>query len=109
MLNLREKEVIAQEEDTQKDKYLTFLVGTEYFGIEISQVEEIIGIQDITHIPELPGYIKGVINLRGKIVPVMDVRIRFKKEPLKYNDRTCIIIVDIRGIEIGLIVDSVSE
>lgn len=97
------------EEDTQKGRYLTFSLGKETYGIEIKYVIEIIGIQNITEIPELPKYIKGIINLRGKIIPVMDVRIRFKKEPREYNDRTCVIVVDINNISIGLIVDSVAE
>ena len=70
---------------------------------------EIIGIQEITEVPELPIYVKGIINLRGKIIPVMDVRLRFKKEQREYNDRTCIIVIDIRDISIGLIVDHVAE
>lgn len=98
-----------QEEDTQKGRFLTFLIGNESYGIEIKYVTEIIGIQAITEVPELPEYIKGIINLRGKIIPVMDVRLRFKKGPKEYNDRTCIIVIDIREISIGLIVDSVSE
>mgnify|MGYP003596611465 CR=1 FL=1 len=69
----------------------------------------IIGIQQITDVPDLPEYIKGIINLRGKIIPVMDVRSRFKKEPREYDERTCIIVVDIGEISIGLIVDRVSE
>ncbi|MDU2064963.1 MAG: chemotaxis protein CheW, partial [Sporomusaceae bacterium] len=72
-------------------------------------VTEIIGIQEITEVPELPDYLKGIINLRGKIIPVMDVRLRFKKEPCAYHDRTCIIVIDIQGVSIGLIVDHVSE
>lgn len=109
MSDLQVKGVTQVEEDTQKDQYLTFSIGSEYYGIEIRQVTEIIGIQNITQIPELPHYIKGIINLRGRIIPVMDVRLRFKKEPIEYNDRTCVIVVDIREISIGLIVDSVSE
>lgn len=100
---------IEMEEDTQKDRFLTFSIGKESFGIEIKFVTEIIGIQAITEVPELPNYVKGIINLRGKIIPVMDVRLRFKKEPKEYNDRTCIIVVDINDIFLGLIVDSVSE
>lgn len=103
------EELIDSYEDTQKGKYLTFSVGKEYYGIEIRYVTEIIGIQEITEVPELPMYIKGIINLRGKIIPVMDVRLRFKKEPKEYNDRTCVIVVDIKDISIGLIVDNVSE
>lgn len=98
-----------QEEDTQKDKYLTFSLNKENYGLEVRYVTEIIGIQLITEVPELPSYIKGIINLRGKIIPVMDVRLRFRKEPREYNDRTCIIVVDIREVAIGLIVDSVVE
>jgi len=97
------------EEDTQKNRYLTFSLGDESYGIEIKYVTEIIGIQTITEIPELPEYVKGVINLRGKIIPVMDVRLRFKKEAREYNDRTCVIVIDINDISIGLIVDSVAE
>ena len=100
---------MEMEEDTQKGRFLTFSLGKESYGIEIQYVTEIIGIQNITQIPELPEYVRGIINLRGKIIPVMDVRLRFKKEPREYNDRTCVVVVDIRDLSIGLIVDSVSE
>ena len=100
---------VELEEDTQKDRYLTFIIGNECYGIEIRYVTEIIGIQAITEIPELPEYVRGIINLRGKIIPVIDVRIRFKKEVKDYNDRTCVIVVDIKDISIGLIVDLVAE
>lgn len=100
---------VELEEDTQKDRYLTFLLEKECYGIEIRYVTEIIGIQSITEIPELPEYVKGIINLRGKIIPVIDVRIRFKKDAKDYNDRTCVIVVDIKDLSIGLIVDSVAE
>ena len=96
-------------EDTQKGKFLTFSVGKESYGIEIKFVTEIIGIQDITEVPELPNYVKGIINLRGKIIPVIDVRLRFKKQPKEYNDRTCIVVIEIKDISIGLIVDNVAE
>ena len=98
-----------EQEDTQKDKFLTFSLGNEFYGIEIKYVTEIVGMQPITEVPELPVYIRGIINLRGKIIPVMDVRLRFKKSPRDYNDRTCIIVIDIKDISIGLIIDSVSE
>jgi len=97
------------EEDTLKGRFLTFAIGKEEYGIEIRHVTEIIGIQPISQVPELPGYLKGIINLRGKIIPVMDVRLRFKKEPMEYSDRTCIIVVDISNISVGLIVDKVAE
>lgn len=97
------------EEDTQKGKFLTFSLGSEYYGIDIMYVTEIVGIQPITVVPELPEFIKGIINLRGKIIPVMDARLKFKKEPKEYNDRTCIIVIDVLELSIGIIVDAVSE
>lgn len=100
---------IEIEEDTQKDKYLIFTIDKEKYGIEIKYVIEIIGIQNITRIPELDDYIKGIINLRGKIIPVIDVRLRFKKPAMEYDDRTCIIVVDVGELTVGLIVDRVSE
>lgn len=96
-------------EDTQKDKYLAFELGDESYGISIEHVTEIIGIMPITEVPELPDYIRGIINLRGRIIPVMDMRLRFKKEFVAYNERTCIIVVEISNNAVGLIVDSVSE
>ncbi len=97
------------EEDTQKGKFLTFSIGEEFYGIDIMFVTEIVGIQPITVIPELPDYIKGIINLRGKIIPVMDARLKFKKPEREYNDRTCIIVIDVSELSIGVIVDAVSE
>lgn len=101
--------VLEDEEDTQKDKFLTFSLGTEVYGIEIKFVTEIIGMQSVTEIPDLPEYVQGIINLRGKIIPVIDVRLRFKKVYREYNDRTCIVVVDIKGVALGLIVDAVEE
>lgn len=97
------------EEDGQKDKYLTFLINNESYGIEIKFVTEIIGIQQITSIPEMPAYVKGVINLRGAVIPVMDLRLRFKMKEIEYDDRTCIIVVRHQSSNFGLIVDFVSE
>ena len=97
------------DEDTQKDKFLTFHLKGEDYGIDIQYVLEIIGIQKITEIPDVPEFIKGVINLSGKIIPVMDVRSRFKFEPREYDDRTCIIIVNINEATVGLVVDIVNE
>jgi len=98
-----------ENEDTQKDKYLTFHLAGEDYGIEIRYVIEIIGIQKITEVPDMPVFIRGVINLRGKVIPVMDVRARFKLPDRDYDDRTCIIVVDVDGTEVGLVVDEVSE
>jgi purine-binding chemotaxis protein CheW len=96
-------------EDTQKHKFLTFVIDRETYGIDILFVTEIIGMQPITVLPELPNYMKGIINLRGKIIPVMDVRLRFKQTPREYNERTCIIIVNSGVLNLGLIVDAVAE
>ncbi len=98
-----------ENEDTQKDKYLTFHLAGEDYGIEIRFVIEIIGIQKITEVPDMPAFIRGVINLRGKVIPVMDVRARFGIEARDYDDRTCIIVVNIENTEVGLVVDEVSE
>ena len=97
------------EHDTEKDKYVTFKSGNEYFGLKIEYVNEIIVFQEITEIPESEDYIKGLINLRGKIIPVIDVRIRFKQEPFEYNDRTCIIVINYKDIVVGLIVEKIAE
>lgn len=97
------------EEDSQKGKFMTFKTGREYFGISISCVNEIIPMQPITAIPEVEDYIKGLINLRGKIIPVIDVRVRFKMEPLEYTDRTCIIVIEVKSTVIGLIVEKIAE
>ena len=102
-------EPLEMEEDTQRGKFLTFSLGKEEYGIEIKYVTEIIGLQAITEVPELADYVKGIINLRGKIIPVIDVRLRFKKEAMEYNDRTCTIVVDIKDMSVGLIVDTVAE
>ena len=102
-------EMMDLEEDTQKGKYLTFKLGKEMFGIEIRFVTEIIGMQPIAEVPEVPDYVKGIINLRGQIIPLIDVRIKFKKEPMEYHDRTCIIVIEIQNTSIGLIVDEVAE
>lgn len=98
-----------EEENTQEDKYLTFILGKEEFGIEIKYVTEIVGLQNITEVPDMPVYVKGVINLRGKVIPVIDVRLRFTMEARPYDDRTCIIVINLDDQPVGLIVDRVSE
>ncbi len=97
------------EEDTQRGRYLTFALDNELYGVEIKYITEIIGLQPITVVPELPEYICGIINLRGKIIPVMDIRLRFHKKAREYGDRTCVIIIDLMNLAMGLIVDSVEE
>jgi purine-binding chemotaxis protein CheW len=96
-------------EDKQTGRYLTFNLGDVMFGIEMPYITEIIGKQMITELPDMPCYMKGIINLRGKIIPVLDVRLLFGKEEREFDDRTCVIVIDIEGMPVGLIVDRVSE
>ncbi|MFQ5559267.1 MAG: chemotaxis protein CheW [Nitrospinota bacterium] len=104
-----EDDDFSEDEDTQKDKFLTFHLADEDYAIEIRYVTEIIGIQKITQVPDLPQFLKGVINLRGNVIPVMDVRTRFHIEEREYTERTCIIVVDLNKTSVGLVVDMVSE
>ena len=97
------------EHDTTKGKYMTFKSGNEYFGLKIQYVNEIIQFQAITAIPETEDYIKGLINLRGKVIPVIDVRLRFRQQPFEYNDRTCIIVINVKSTVVGLIVEKIAE
>lgn len=94
-------------------KYLTFRLAEEDYGIPLLQVKEIIGMMPVTAVPQTPEYVKGVINLRGKVIPVSDLRLRFGMAATPYNERTCIIVVDIQGdgqsTRMGVIVDAVSE
>lgn len=95
--------------ETRAGKYLTFFLGNEEYGLEILKVREIMGMMEITAIPKSPPYIKGVVNIRGKVIPVVDLRLKFSLEPAEATDQTCIIVVDIGDLEMGLIVDRVSE
>ncbi len=111
-LELKEtsRQFINEDYIYQEDgKYLTFSLNDEEYCINIRCVSEIIGIQKIINLPQAPFFIKGAINLRGKIIPVIDIRLRFNMEYRKYDMRTCIIVVDISNILTGLIVDLVSE
>jgi len=90
-------------------KYLTFSLAGEEYGLEILKVREIIGIMDITSVPRTPEYVKGVINLRGKVIPVVDLRLKFEMEEAQQTEETCIIVVAVAGIEMGIVVDNVSE
>ncbi len=97
----------------KQGKYLTFSLAGEEYGIGILKVKEIIGMMSITSVPRTPEFVKGVINLRGKVIPVMDLRLKFNIEKMDYTERTCIIVVEISGqagtIQIGIVVDAVSE
>jgi len=94
-------------------KYLTFSLGKEEYGVSILKVREIIGLMEITAVPHTPSYIKGVINLRGRVIPVLEMRVKFGMEHQGYNERTCIIVVEVQGaagaVQVGMLVDSVSE
>ena len=103
----------AQVSNELAGKYLTFSLGKEDYGVGILSVREIIGVMEITSVPHTPHYIKGVINLCGRVIPVLDLRLKFDMEPEEYNERTCIIVVEVQGrsgpVQVGMVVDSVSE
>ncbi len=97
----------------KEGKYLGFELAGEQYGLQILNVREIIGMMDITPLPQLPPYVKGVINLRGKVIPVIDLRLRFGLDAGDYHERTCIIVVEVKGrngpVLVGVVVDTVSE
>jgi purine-binding chemotaxis protein CheW len=99
--------------DSRAGKYLVFDLGREEFGIQVLKVREIMGIQDITAVPHTPAHVKGVINLRGKVIPVIDLRLKFGLPAAEYTQRTCIIVVQVEGaaapVPIGVVVDAVAE
>jgi purine-binding chemotaxis protein CheW len=103
----------AHRADSRLGKYLTFHLGQEEYGIQVLQVREIMGLQDITVVPQTPQYVRGVINLRGKVIPVLCLRAKFGLPVTEYTTRTCIIVVYInqrnKGMQVGIIVDEVSE
>jgi len=103
----------SQKVELRAGKYLTFHLGNEEFAIQVLRVREIMGVQEITAVPQTAGYVKGVINLRGKVIPVVDLRLKFGLPEMEYTQRTCIIVVQIEGeaekLPIGVIVDAVSE
>lgn len=96
-------------EDTQRGRFLTFTLEENVYGISIKYVTEIIGMQTVTTVPETPNFLKGIINLRGKVVPLIDVRLKFGKEEKEYNERTCVIVVEVENLSVGLIVDMVDD
>ncbi len=102
-----------QKVDQRAGKYLTFGLGHEEFAIQVLRVREIMGVQEITAVPQMPGHVKGVINLRGKVIPVLDLRLKFGLPEIEYTQRTCIIVAQIQSdagsLLIGVIVDAVSE
>jgi len=104
---------VVQAADGREGKYLTFTLAGEEYGIGILKIREIIGMMPITSVPQAPDFVKGVINLRGKVIPVIDLRLRFGMPAMDYTERTCIIVVQIdlqnTPLNIGIVVDSVSE
>ncbi len=97
------------EEDTMRGRYITFRVDGQVYGIQIRYVTEIIGVQPINRLPEMPSYVKGIINLRGRIIPVVDMRLKFKRPEAEYNEKTCILVIDNPVVTAGLIVDEVAD
>ena len=105
-----ERQVLDQEVlDTIKDQYLTFEIDNEDYGIGIANIKEIISVSPITKVPHTPDYVKGIINLRGDIIAVIDVRKRFLKEEKEYDELTCIVVIEYGEFSLGLIVDNVKE
>lgn len=96
-------------EDTQHGRFLTFTLEENVYGISIKYVTEIIGMQTVTTVPETPDFLKGIINLRGKVIPLIDVRLKFGKQEIEYNERTCVIVVEVDNLSVGLIVDMVDD
>lgn len=94
---------------TTADQYLTFQLGDEEYGLEILKVREIIGMMDITAVPRTPDFVRGVINLRGNVIPVIDLRMKFGMEAVEQTEETCVIVVDVEGLETGIVVDRVSD
>lgn len=90
-------------------KYLTFRLAEEEYGLEILKVREIMGMLDITAVPRTPDFVRGIINLRGNVIPVIDLRLKFGMETVEQTEETCIIVVDVEGMEMGIVVDRVSE
>ncbi len=106
---MEETLVMDEMVDEQKNKFITFRLGEQAYAFEIRFVGEIIGMQKITPIPDVPHYVKGVFNLRGRVIPAVDVRARLNLNERPYDDRTCIIVVQLRNEMVGLIVDTVDE
>ncbi len=90
-------------------KFLTFALSNEEYGVEILKVREIMGLMEITPVPQTPDYMKGVINLRGKVIPVVDLRLKFSMPEVEHTKETCIIVAEVGTAQVGVIVDSVSE
>jgi purine-binding chemotaxis protein CheW len=104
-----EQRNLLEEQEDMLNRYLLFSIGDEVYGTDIRFVTEIIGMQTISGLPQTPEYIKGIIDLRGRIIPIIDMRLRFKKQAADYTDRTCTIVIEAQTLLVGLIVDEVME
>lgn len=104
-------QTIPQEEglEDREGKYLTFVLGEEEYGLGILNVREILGMMPVTAVPQTPEFVKGVINLRGKVIPVVDLRLKFSLPEIEYGQETCVIVVEVGGVQMGIIVDAVQE
>ncbi len=102
---------VAEKKDisSHEGKFLTFALGNEEYGIEIIKAREIIGLMEITTVPQTPDYMKGVINLRGKVIPIIDLRLKFAMPEVEHTRETCIIVVEVGSAQVGIVVDGVSE
>lgn len=107
--NAREIATKKENAGIEGGKFLSFRLFGEEYGVDVIKVREIIGLTDITPIPQTPQYVKGVINLRGKVIPVIDLRLRFGITEEKYNEETCIIVVEVNNLLMGVIIDTVLE
>lgn len=106
---MSEATATSEKASRRAGKYLTFVLADEEYGLEILKVREIIGMMDITSVPRTPQFIKGIINLRGKVIPVVDLRLKVGISEAERTDHTCIIVVDVGNVEMGIVVDEVSE
>lgn len=97
------------DDDTIEHRYMTFKLQNEQYGVGIVHVTEIISVPPITQVPDLPDFVKGVINLRGRVIPVLDLRMKFRLPPREYDGKTCVIVVNVNKLCVGLIVDTVDE
>jgi purine-binding chemotaxis protein CheW len=102
-------EAEKKESSTYEGQFLTFTLNNEEYGIEILKVREIIGVMDITTVPQTPEFMKGVINLRGTVIPVVDLRLKFSMPEEEHTQETCVIVVETNSSQVGIMVDSVSE
>jgi purine-binding chemotaxis protein CheW len=108
-LNAENRKASAGAVRAKEGKYLTFVLGHEEYGLEILKVREIISVMEITEVPQVPQFIKGVINLRGKVIPIIDLRLKFGMSSIEYTRETCIIVVNVRDLLLGIVVDTVAE